>query len=83
MGKSKGETYTNYEYVSPEVIMAAVNGNVLAQQVIIERYSAYAIKVAKSRTRKERRKGMETSIDDILQIAWIGVLEDIRKFKGK
>ncbi|MBR0093311.1 MAG: helix-turn-helix domain-containing protein [Lachnospiraceae bacterium] len=83
MDRSRAVDYQNYNYVSPDVIAAAVKGDGIALRTIKERYDNYALKLARSLTRKDRRKGRKTPLEDVLQVAWMGVFEDIRKFRGK
>lgn len=81
MHENKERAFADYQYASPETIRGTIAGDPDACKVIQELYREEAERFAKACLRKNKRKGRNIPLEDILQTAWIGIFQSIRKFK--
>ena len=75
--------HTEYRYASPEVIDRAVAGDPEACNEIREIYEEYVENYVRAQLRKDSRKDRESPVEDILQTVWMGLFQDIRKFRNE
>ena len=77
------DAFAYYRYAPPEIIWNAVAGDPDACKAIRDIYEEEAETFAKAWLRKNKRKGRDIPLEDILQTAWMGVFQNIKNFKGK
>ena len=75
--------YANYGYASPEVIDRAVAGDPEACNEIRKIYEEYVKNYVRAQLRKDNRKDRDSPVEDILQTVWMGLFQDIRKFRNQ
>ena len=79
--RKRASDYSDYSYISVDVIKKAVNGENDAMEQIIIRYRPYVKAVIRGVAVERNIKLSKELFDDIEQTAWEGIIKNIRKFK--
>ena len=73
--------YSDYSYVSVDVIRKAVNGEKDAMEQIVIRYTPYVRATIRGIAVERNLKLNKQLFEDIEQTVWEGIIKSIRKFK--
>lgn len=79
--RKRASDYSDYSYISVDVIKKAVNGEEEAMEQIIIRYRPY-VRATIRGVAVERNINLNKELfEDIEQTVWEGIIENIKKFR--
>lgn len=84
MSERKGKRasdYSDYSYISADIIRKAVNGENEAMEQIIIRYRPYVKATILGVAAEKNLKLSKELFEDIEQTVWEGIIKNIRKFR--